>query len=296
MIPVRITTKKIGELLLERNVITNEQLNLAIQEQEKKSGYLGQHLIALGFARELDIANCLSTQYNFAYLSLKNYSIPPGILKIIPLKWIMIYTLIPIDRVGDVLSVAMADPLNEGVIKMLEDITACEVKVFISTYTEIDEAIDKYFADELKAAKGAYHYNLKNLNRIITAREFIQTRVYSGSERRKYIRVNKELNISYYFYGKTFQAKTKDISYVSICFISDLFIPIETNLACKIYLEEKQSPIDVMMTIVRIQGISVASIKEGLSGRRYEVAGIFEFITETDGEKLFAFLDAHISK
>lgn len=296
MIPVRITTKRIGELLIERNIITNEQLNLAIQEQERKGGYLGQHLIALGFARELDIVNCLSSQYNFAYLPLKNYAIPAEVLKLIPLKWIMIYALIPIDRVGDVLSVAMADPLNEGVIKMLEELTVCDIKAFISTYTEINEAIEKYFADELKASKAEYRYNIRNLNRIITAGEFIQTRGYSGSERRKHNRLSKELDLCYYFYGKSFQAKTKDISYVSMCFISNSFIPVEAKLACKIYLGDKQASIDVIMTIIRNQAVDILLEKEKLSGQSYETAGVFDFITDTDKEKLVSFLDENNSK
>ena len=81
MLPLRVVRKKIGELLLQRNVITLQQLNAALEEQKKKGGYLSQHLIALGFASELDIAHCLSNQYNFAYLPLKNYNIPREILR-----------------------------------------------------------------------------------------------------------------------------------------------------------------------------------------------------------------------
>ncbi|MCX7661574.1 MAG: hypothetical protein N2Z79_02680, partial [Candidatus Omnitrophica bacterium] len=92
MIPLRTVRKKLGELLIERKIITPEQLQIALEEQKKKGGYLSQHLIALGFASELDIAMCLSNQYNFAYLPLKNYIIPNEVLGTIPLKWIKIYT------------------------------------------------------------------------------------------------------------------------------------------------------------------------------------------------------------
>ena len=113
MLPFRTVRKKMGELLIERKIITPEELSLGLEEQKKKGGYLSQHLIALGFATELDIATCLSNQYNFAYLPLKNYIILPDMLELIPLKWVKIYTLIPVDKVCNVLSVAMADPLNE---------------------------------------------------------------------------------------------------------------------------------------------------------------------------------------
>lgn len=156
MLPFRTVRKKMGELLIERKIITPEELSLGLEEQKKKGGYLSQHLIALGFATELDIATCLSNQYNFAYLPLKNYIILPDMLELIPLKWVKIYTLIPVDKVCNVLSVAMADPLNEGVIQMLHQITNCDIQLFISTYSELNEAINRYFGDKLRDLKEVY--------------------------------------------------------------------------------------------------------------------------------------------
>lgn len=295
MIPLRTVRKKIGELLIERNIITQEQLNSALEEQRKKGGYLSQHLIALGFATELDIATCLSNQYNFAYLPLKNFIITPEILELIPLKWIKIYTLIPVDKIGDILSVAMADPLNEGVIQMLQRITNCDIKIFISTYSELNEAINKYFGEKLKYLKEIY-LDAKDLGKVRTANEFIQTKVYSGRDRREYIRIDKELNISYYFHGKTFQAKTKNISYGGLSFISNIFVPIDTDLACKIYLKDEQYHIDVVMNILRVQTKDELEIKdsEKLKGDGYEIAGIFDFITVEDKESLISFLKENI--
>ena len=295
MIPFRTVRKKIGELLIERNIITQEQLNLALEEQRKKGGYLSQHLIALGFATELDIATCLSNQYNFAYLPLKNFSIASGILELIPLKWIKIYTLIPVDRICNVLSVAMADPLNEGVIQMLQRITNCDIEVFISTYSELNEVINKYFGEKLKYLKEIY-LDAKDLGKIKTANEFIQTKIYTGRDRREYIRIDKELNISYYFHGKTFQAKTKNISYGGMSFISNVFVSVDTDIACKIYLKDEQYHIDVVMNILRVQTEDESEIKDSEELKRecYEIAGIFDFITVEDRESLISFLKENI--
>jgi len=223
MVPYRTVRKKIGELLMERNIITQEQLNLALEEHRRKGGYLSQHLITLGFPTELDIATCLANQYNFAYLPLQNYNIPAEVLETIPLKWIKIYTLIPVDRIGNVLSIAMAGPLNEGVIQMLHQVTNCQIEVFISTYGEINEAINRYYGEKLQDLKEAY-LDAKDLAKVRTATEFIQTKSYVGPERREYVRIDKELDVSYYFHGKTFQAKTKNISYGGVCFNSDVYI------------------------------------------------------------------------
>lgn len=295
MIPLRIVRKTIGQLLIERKIITKEQLDLALDEFRKKGGYLSQHLIALNFATELDIATCLSNQYNFAYLPLKNYSIPADVLGIIPLKWIRIYTLIPIDRIGNVLSVAMADPLNEGVIQMLHQITNCDIQVFISTYSELEEAIDNYFGDKLKDLKEAY-LDSDDLRKIKTTNEFIQTRIYEGAERREYVRVPKEVGISFYFHDKTLLAKTKDISYGGIYFNSNVFMPIDTNLACRLFLDEHKAPIDAVINVLRVQSKNKVESQEmtDIEGEGYDVIGIFEFMTGEDRSILVNFLKENI--
>ena len=293
--PLRIIRKKLGELLIERHIITSEQLELALEEQRRKGGYISQYLIALKFATELDIATCLSNQYNFAYLPLNNYDIPDDILKQVPFKWIKIYTILPIDRIGNILTVALADPLNEGVIQMLRQITNCEIQVFISTYSELEAAINKYFAEKLKDLKEAY-IDAKDLAKIKTANEFIQTKVYKGPERREYVRINKELDITYYYHGKTFKGMTKDISYGGVAFISDIFISIDSSLVCKIYLRENQNPIDAVIDILRVQGIKKSATEDmqGPLGQGYEIGGCFDFVASDDRETLVAFLKENI--
>ena len=308
MVPSRAIRKKIGELLIERHIITTEQLTIALEEQKKKGGYLSQHLIALGFATELDIATCISNQYNFAYLSLKNYDIPQEVLELIPLKWIKIYTLLPIDRLGNVLSVAMADPLNEGVIQMLQQICNCEIVVFISTYSELNEAINRYFGEKLKDLE-KHIIDPRDLHKIRTVSQFVQTKAYAGLERRQYVRVKKELDVFFYYHDITFQGKTRDISYGGVSFVtehtgyggmsfsSDIFMPLNTSLACKIHLKPTQSPIDVVINVLRIQAVKgeLDIDSQGPSAQRYEIAGMFEFITNEDREILLSFLKENIA-
>jgi len=92
---------KIGELLLERNLISQKQLEKALEEQKDKGGYISQHLISLGYVNEIHIAECLASQYGFAYLPLDRYEIAPQLLKILPFKLINIYSLLPLERSGN---------------------------------------------------------------------------------------------------------------------------------------------------------------------------------------------------
>jgi hypothetical protein len=307
MSPSRVIRKKMGELLIERHIITPEQLSFALEEQKKNGGYLSQHLLALGFATDTDIATCLSNQYNFPYLPLKNYTINQEVLNFIPLKWIRIYTLLPIDKIGNILSIAMADPLNEGVIQMLKQLTDCEITVFISTYSELREAIYRCFGEKLKDFE-KHIIDPRDLEKIRTVNQFVQTKAYMGPERREYIRVGTELNISFYYRAVIFQGKTKDISYGGVSFISenkgsgglsfssDIFMPLNTSLACKIHLIPGRPPIDVVINVLRVQAVKgeLEADSQEPSGKKYEISGMFEFIASEDREEILIFLKEHI--
>lgn len=307
MVPLRVVRKQIGDMLIERGIITSEQLAAALEEQKKKSGYLSQHLIALGFATELDIATCISNQYNIAYLPLKNYSIPQEVLELVPLKWIKIYTLLPVDHIGNVLSVVMADPLNEGVIQMLQQICNCEIVVFVSTYSELNEAIETYFGEKLKDLE-KHNINPNDLEKIRTVNQFVQVKGYNGQERREYVRVRKELDVQFYYHAMTFQGRSRDISYGGMSFVSeekgcgglrfvsDVFMPLNTSLACKIHLRPNKPPIDVVINVLRVQSVKseLEATPQGPSAQEYEIAGTFEFIANEDRETLLSFLKENL--
>lgn len=283
----RTLRKKIGELLIERQVITPEQLEFALNEQRQKGGYISQHLIALKFASEQDIAVCLSNQYNFAYLPLKHYAIPTDVLRLVPFKWIRIYTLIPVDKLSNSLSVAMADPLNEGVIEMLQQVTNHEIRVFVSTYSEINEAIGFYFKDEISKTQDA---TIADVNKLAVMGDFIRTKGYSGAERRKYIRVSTELDFEYAFRGKSARTRTCNVSFGGVCFLSPVVMPVDLDLTGRLYLNAATG-IDCVVRVLRVQGLE----SEGGKSGPYEVAGVFEFMADDDKVVLAEFLKEHIA-
>ncbi len=145
MTPRRFISKKLGELLVERKVITLEQLNQATAIQQEKGGLLGQILVGLGYATEEAVAQALTAQYGFPYLPLKHYSIDGELLQLIPENVARQYCLIPVDRIGNTLTVAMADPLNTRAVEDIEMLTRCCVQVFVSTMSDVTEAIERYY-------------------------------------------------------------------------------------------------------------------------------------------------------
>lgn len=144
----RINNKQLGELLLERGVISQSQLEQALNVQRDKGGLIGEILVELGFVKEDDIAQSLTAQYGFPYLPLSNYEVNPEITSIIPSRVARQYLLVPIDKIGNNLTLAMSNPLNVQAIEDVELLSGCSVQTFVSTSSDIKRAIEKYYKDK----------------------------------------------------------------------------------------------------------------------------------------------------
>jgi len=144
----RIINKQLGELLIERGIIGQQQLDKALAFQQEKGGLIGEILVDLGFAKEEDIAQALTAQYGFPYLPLGNYEINPEVANIVPGRVARQYLLIPIDKIGNNLTVAMSNPLNIQAIEDVELLSGCSVQTFVSTSSDIKKAISKYYKDK----------------------------------------------------------------------------------------------------------------------------------------------------
>jgi len=142
--------KPLGEVLVEKGIITKKQLEKVLKTQKEEGGLIGEVIVRLGFAKEEEIAYALSLQYGFPYLPLENYDIPKEVIKLIPYQVASQYSLIPIDRISNTITIVMANPLNPQAIEDVEYITKCEVQIFISTSSDIKKAIEKFYKDEIK--------------------------------------------------------------------------------------------------------------------------------------------------
>ena len=142
----RVVSKQLGELLLERGIIDEVQLERALKVQkERGGGLIGQILVSLGYAQEEEIAQALTVQYGFPYLPLDCYEINTEAIKLIPANVATQYNIIAIDRIGDLVTIAMSNPLNVQAVEDIELITKCKAQVFLSTMSNITNAIEKYY-------------------------------------------------------------------------------------------------------------------------------------------------------
>jgi type IV pilus assembly protein PilB len=141
----KIINKQLGELLIEHGIINTAQLEKALTVQREKGGLVGELLVELGFAKEEDIAQAITVQYGFPYLPLSSYEINTDIAGLIPARVAKQYMLIPIDKIGNNLTLAMSNPLNTAAIDDVEHVTGCIVQVFVSTVSDVKKAIEKYY-------------------------------------------------------------------------------------------------------------------------------------------------------
>ncbi|MCP4650047.1 MAG: hypothetical protein GY853_08230 [PVC group bacterium] len=138
--------QKLENVLLEMGMLTQEQLDEAVKLQETKGGALSQHSIDLGHISEEDLVSALVTQFGFPYLELENYEIDAELVKLVSKDIAVKYSLIPIDKIGNILTLAMADPLNTSAKDQIKKMTELDVEAFISTFSDINNAIAKYYA------------------------------------------------------------------------------------------------------------------------------------------------------
>ena len=136
----------LGEILIKRGCIKPEQLAQALEIQKKEKVLLGEILLQLGFVEEIDIVVALIMQNNLPYIAVDKYDFKKEVVGIIPEEMARRFHVVALEKVDQTLSVVMEDPLNQEVRVGLEEATRCKIAPFIGTKTEIDQAINKWYA------------------------------------------------------------------------------------------------------------------------------------------------------
>ena len=137
--------ERLGELLIKAGLVTQKQIEEALQLQKTNGGKLGYNLVKLGHVKEEDITSLLSEQYGVPAIHLEHFEIDESILKHIPSDVAQKYLLIPIERTGATLTVAMADPSNVFALDDVRFITGYQVEPVVAAEASIREAIGRYY-------------------------------------------------------------------------------------------------------------------------------------------------------
>ena len=136
---------RIGEILVEKQLITEEQLAKAVTEHQKSKEFLGQTLIRLGFISEEKLLKILAEQQGITFLSLRDVRFDDEIIKKMPAKFAWHYKIMPITLKGNVLTVATSNPFDMWSIDDLETNLGYRVETVLALSSDIVDAIRKYY-------------------------------------------------------------------------------------------------------------------------------------------------------
>jgi type IV pilus assembly protein PilB len=140
--------KKIGELLVESNSITSDDLAKALRIQKKTGKKLGQTLIDEGFIKSTALVLVLSNQLGVPHLWLRKGLVDKKIINIVPYQKAKAYQVLPLFKVRNVLTVATSDPQAVFVIDEIEKLTGCAIQPVLCRADDIRTHLEEYYGQE----------------------------------------------------------------------------------------------------------------------------------------------------
>ncbi|HSH45843.1 MAG TPA: ATPase, T2SS/T4P/T4SS family, partial [Longimicrobiales bacterium] len=138
-------TDRLGTLLLREGLISQDQLDGALQDSNTNGTRLGYSLIKLGFIKEEDLTRMLSRQYRVPAVDINKVTVDPRILKLIPGDIAHKHVVLPLRRVGRSLTVAMANPADPGAIDQLKFVTRYDIEPVVVGEFTLKRHIDEYY-------------------------------------------------------------------------------------------------------------------------------------------------------
>ena len=136
--------KQLGQILIEQGLITQDQLEKALEEHRSSPKSLGRVLIDMGLIREPDLVRALSEQVGLEFVDLTEYSVEAMAVSLLPEQLARRYRALPIAERDGKLLVAMSDPANVYALDDIRAITNREVQPVVATASDIEQAIRKY--------------------------------------------------------------------------------------------------------------------------------------------------------
>jgi type IV pilus assembly protein PilB len=150
---------KLGDMLLQAKLIKQEQLASALDYQKAIGGKLGVILVKLNFIKEDKLAEFLSEQQNIPVVKLKDHTIDPALMKLVPKDFAEKHELLPLSQEGNTLTVVTPDPMDYPSIDELAFTTGLKIQTVLATRSEVTKALQDFYygggKTEKKAPAGA---------------------------------------------------------------------------------------------------------------------------------------------
>ena len=139
------TALRIGDLLLKEGLVTQDQVNKALQEQRNNGTRVGYNLVKLGYVKETDLTRMLARQHRMPAVDLTKFQVDPKIAKLIPGELALKHSVLPLKRDGRTLTIALSDPGHLGVLEDIKFITRLDIFPVIAGEFTLRNIIEKFY-------------------------------------------------------------------------------------------------------------------------------------------------------
>ena len=124
--------KRLGEILIEMDLVTKVEIREALEHQRKEGGLLGEILVQMGYITDKDLLFALGAQSGMEVVDLDEVEVPTEVIEKVPVNYAETFMICPVSFDGRGLTVALADPLNVNVLDDLRFLLNCEVQGAVS--------------------------------------------------------------------------------------------------------------------------------------------------------------------
>lgn len=269
----RKVEKKIDKILLEARLISKEQLDDALGRQQKNGQSLTRNLVDLGYVKEDKIAQYIAEQYRLPYLSLDRYKVDKNLFHIVPQSISDVYGVIPIDLIGDILTVGIVDAPDKEIIKRIQESTGFKIQIIVITSSDFNQYMES-----------AYNLSFADKDKIFLELKrgtYIKTPLYNGRERRRFRRFIDELKIKYEFRNEYNINSSLNVSRGGILVKSKSPLPLNSHVVMRMEIPNWYDDVIIISRVVRV---------EERRGNNYFIALEFNSMDAMDSKKLSEFL------
>jgi hypothetical protein len=159
---------RLGDILVETNVISETQLQLGVDHHRRTGLRLGDALLQLGFVNEEMLKLALCTQLDVSFVDLDRFSIDRGLATLLPKAFAQQHRILPVARVDNVLTAALADPTDGWIAENVEAMTGCEVRLVMSTDAAFQRAFARVYGEDPGVGLARQHERLEHAHAILT--------------------------------------------------------------------------------------------------------------------------------
>jgi hypothetical protein len=159
---------RLGDILVETNVISETQLQLGVDHHRRTGLRLGDALLQLGFVNEEMLKLALCTQLDVAFVDLDRFSIDRGLASVLPKAFAQQHRILPVAKVDDVLTVALADPTDGWIAENIEAMTGCQVRLLMSTDAAFQRAFARVYGEDPGVGLARQHERLEQAHSVLT--------------------------------------------------------------------------------------------------------------------------------